>query len=82
VAEIAARIAGVNSIGIFCPDKDRRRVRALSLLCFWAIRELGITLEALSRRSRIFQSSIIMLVQRGEQIAETEGYSLLNELKL
>ena len=59
VAEIVARIAGVNSTGIFTPGKERRRVQASSLLCFWAVRELGITLAALARRSRIFQSSIV-----------------------
>ena len=57
-------------------------VYARSLLCFWASRELGISLAELSRRTGISQSSISMSVQRGEQIVETEGHSLLKELKL
>ncbi|UCG08080.1 MAG: transposase [Desulfobacterales bacterium] len=82
LAEIVAGITGVKPSRIFSPGKKRSRVRARSLLCFWATRELGITLAELSRRTRISQSSISMSVHRGEQIAEREGYSLLNELKL
>jgi hypothetical protein len=82
LAEIVAGITGVKPSRIFSPGKKRSRVRARSLLCFWATKELGITLAELSRRTRISQSSISMSVHRGEQIAEREGYSLLNELKL
>lgn len=82
LAKIVAGITGVEPSRIFSPGKDRSRVRARSLLCFWAARELGIPLAELSRRTRISQSSISMSVHRGEQIVEREGYSLLNELKL
>lgn len=82
LAKIVAGITGVKPSRIFSPGKDRGRVRARSLLCFWANRELGISLAQLSRRTRISQSSISMSVHRGEQIVELERYSLLNELKL
>ena len=75
-------LTGVKPSRIFSPGKDRSRVRARSLLCFWAARELGITLAELSRRTRISLSSISTSVHRGEQIVEKEGYSLLNEIKL
>jgi hypothetical protein len=81
LADIVAGITGVKPSRIFSPGKDRSRVRARSLLCFWANRELGISLAELSRRTRISQSSISLSVQRGEQIVEKEGYSLLNGLK-
>ena len=82
LAQVVAGITGVRASRIFSPGKERSRVRARSLLCFWATRELGISLAELPRRIRISQSSISMSVHRGEQIAETEGYSLLNEIKL
>jgi len=81
-ADIVAGITGVKPSRIFSPNKDRSRIHARSILCFWATRELGISLAALSRRIRISASSISMAVQRGEQMVEREGYSLLNELKL
>jgi hypothetical protein len=80
LVKIVAGITGVQPSRIFSPAKDRSRVRARSLLCYWANRELGITLAELSRRTRISPSSISMSVHRGEQIAEREGYSLLNKL--
>ena len=82
LAEIVAGLTGVKPSRIFSPGKDRSRVYARSLLCFWATRELGISLAELSRRTRISQSSISKSVQRGEQIVEKEGYLWLNELKL
>ena len=82
LAKIVARLTGVKPSRIFSPGKDRSRVYARSLLCFWAVRQLGISMAELSRRTRISQSSISKSVQRGEQIVEKEGYSLLNELKL
>ena len=82
LAKIVARLTGVKPSRIFSPGKDRSRVYARSLLCFWAVRQLGISMAELSRRTRISQSSISKSVQRGEQIVEKKGYSLLNELKL
>jgi REP element-mobilizing transposase RayT len=82
LAEIVAGITGVKPSRIFSPGKDRRRVYARSLLCFWATRELGISLAELSRRTRISQSSISMSAHRGEQIVESEGHSLLDAMKL
>jgi hypothetical protein len=82
LAEIVAGITGVKASRIFSPGKNRSRVQARSLLCFWAARELGISLAELSRRTRISQSSISMSVHRGEHIVERKGYSLFNELKL
>ncbi len=81
LANIVAKITKVKVSRILSPGKDRKRVRARSLLCFWANRELGIPLAELSRRTHVAQSSISASVQRGEQIVEREGYSLLTELK-
>jgi putative transposase len=82
LAEIVAELTKVKPSRIFRPGKDRRRVRARSLLCFWANRGLGISLAELSRRTQISQSTISTSVHRGEQIVENDGYSLLSELKL
>ena len=82
LAEIVAGITGVKPSKIFSPGKNRSRVHARSLLCYWAVSELGITLAELSRRAHISQSSISMSVHRGEQIVEKEGYSLMNNMKL
>ena len=38
---------------IWSPGKYRRTVKARSLLCYWAVRELGIIMASLSRRLHI-----------------------------
>ena len=82
IAEIVVGITGVKPSRILRPEKKRSTVRARSLLCFWATRELGIILAKLARRISIPLSSISMSVHCGEQIAEREGHLLLTELKL
>ena len=57
--------------------KSRRRVAARSLLCFWAVRELGISMTELSRRLDLSLSGVSQSVTRGENIAETNGFKFL-----
>ncbi len=41
---------------IWGPGKKRKRVEAISLLCYWAVRDLGINMAELARRSKPFLS--------------------------
>lgn len=48
---IAARVSELTDIDksqIFLPGKERNRVKARSLFCYWAVRELGISMSELS----------------------------------
>jgi len=56
--------------------KDRKRVQARSLLCYWAVRELGISMSELSRKLRLSLAGVSQSVRRGETIAVEAGYSL------
>ena len=58
--------------------KARRRVAARSLLCFWVVRELGISMTELSRRLNLSLSGVSQSVMRGEKIAEINGFKLLD----
>ena len=62
---------------IWKAGKARRRVAARSLLCFWAVRELGISMTELSRRLNFSLSGVSQSVTRGEKIAEINGLRLL-----
>ena len=77
--DVAARITEVPSQEILKPGKDRQRVRARSLLCYWAVRELGMTMTEMSRSSGLSVPAISMAVQRGEKFTH-EMKSLLPEL--
>jgi putative transposase len=49
--------------------KQRRRVSARSLLCYWAINELEMTGEAVGQRLKMSSSAVSRAAGRGEKIA-------------
>ncbi len=76
VAERAAAILGVKSEQIWQKGKHRQIVKARSLLCYWAVLELGISTTELARRIGMTQSAISNSVYRGESIARENRYEL------
>ncbi len=64
---------------IFQPGKQPVKVKARSLFCYWAVRELGFTMADLAPKLNISQPAVSMSTQRGEQIASENGYSLMDE---
>jgi REP element-mobilizing transposase RayT len=76
-ADRAADIFGLSPSDLFRPGKYPSTVRARSLLCYWANRELGMTTMELAHKLGICQSAVTKASQRGEQIATENHYSLL-----
>jgi putative transposase len=77
---IANKIGSVMEIDaseIYKSGKSRSRVAARSLFCFWAVRELGISMTELSRRLNLSLSGVSQSVIRGEKIVEANGFKLL-----
>ena len=60
----------------FTGHKQRTRVEARSLLCYWAVRDLGITMAELARRLNLSLSWVSLSVKRGGRIAQEKGYKL------
>jgi len=82
IDKIADRVAEIYSIKpeeIFQPGKQPTKAKARSLLCYWAVRELGLTMADLAPKFNISQPAVSMSAQRGEQIASENGYSLMDE---
>lgn len=63
---------------VWLPGRYKELVTARSLICFWAVRELGVRLASLARRFNIWAVAISKSVRRGAEIAEKKG----NELDL
>ena len=57
--------------------KYQRIVEAWSLLCHWAVRELGVPMSSLGRKLRISIPAVSGAVTRGRRIAETNGFVLI-----
>ncbi len=72
----AARLAGIDSRRIWQPGRYRKRVKARSLLCFWAVQELGVPQAALAGRLGISSAAVSKSVRRGATIAKENNYKL------
>ena len=64
---------------ILGPGKNRHKVRARSLLCYWATRELGETMTSLADRMGMSVANVSISVQRGEGIIR-ENFMDINGL--
>ena len=67
------RLSGLPGNEVLSPGKQRYRVKARSVLCFWAVRELGMTATALAKELSISQPAVNNAVSRGERIVREKG---------
>ena len=54
------------------------RVKAKSLLCYWAVRDLGIGMAQIARRLNLSLAGVSQSVKRGETIVQQKGYNLID----
>jgi hypothetical protein len=62
---------------ILSKRRQQRRVKARSLLCFWAVREIGMSLRALAGQLEMSAPGVGFAVERGEAIVQANGYELI-----
>jgi len=82
IDKLADRVADIFSVKpeeIFQPGKQPVKVKARSLFCYWAVRELGFTMTDLAPKLNISQPAVSISAQRVECIALENGYSLLDD---
>ena len=53
---------------ILFPGKQLQRAKARSLLCYWAVKELGISTTSVANKPGMLQSSVSRTVERGTRI--------------
>ena len=76
LAQVVARLLGANVAEVWEKGQKSLTVQARSLLCHWAIHELGMTATALGKRLNLTQPGATRAAQRGEKIALQKGWSL------
>jgi hypothetical protein len=79
VAIRVAEVLGVDVEKVWAAGKHKETVQARSLLCYWAVRELGETMVSLSRRLNLSVTAVGKAVIRGESLAKVNGYLLHDE---
>jgi len=77
VADRVSQIYGIEPRYILSKGRQRERVDARSLLCYWAVRELGMSLTELARCFGMSPSAVGYSVERGELIATDNNYQLI-----
>ena len=72
-----ADVFGIPPAAILRPGKQALSVKARSVLCFWGVRELGITSVELAYSLGLCPSAVTKAAQRGEKLAAENHYSLM-----
>ena len=78
IAERVAEVLEMEPDEVFSKGRQSRKVRARSLLCFWAARELGMSHTTLAKKLEMSPAGVGFSVERGESIAKKDNYLLIN----
>ncbi len=62
---------------LYSKSRQKKRSDARSLMCYWAVRELGMNGTDLARHLGLSQSGVVYSVNKGEKIVKKKGYRLL-----
>lgn len=76
MAERVCEVLELDKSDLWTAGKDRNRVRARSLFCYWAARELGTSQAELGRKLNISPAAVSFSVKRGEEMVTEHNYSL------
>jgi len=77
VAAKVSEVLKMKTEDIWAKGKYQRIVEARSLLCYWAVRELGMPMSNLSIKLGLSIPSVSVSVRRGQRIAEENEFTLL-----
>jgi len=78
IADRVAQVLEIEPDEVFSKGRQNRKLRARSLLCFWAARELGMPHTAFAKRLEMSFAGVGFSVERGESIAKKGKYLLIN----
>ncbi len=77
VVEKVAEVFEIKPEKIWQPGNQPLRVKARSLVCYWAVRELGMSGTSVGKLLGIGQPAVSRAVMRGEKFAQDTNLSLL-----
>jgi len=77
ITKRVAEIYNIDPREVLSKGKQKLKVETRSLFCFWAVKELGMSLRELSRKLEMSPPAVGYSVERGEAIAREKGYLLI-----
>lgn len=78
IAQRVVEVLGMDPDEVYSKGRQARKVKARSLLCYWASRELGISHTVLAKKLEMSLAAIGFSVERGESIVK-EGKCFLEK---
>jgi REP element-mobilizing transposase RayT len=79
VAERVAQLMNMDVSEIFRRGKEKQLVQARSVLCYWAARELNVSMAKLCRKLKLSAAAVSLSVRRGEKIVLDNNYTLIDK---
>jgi putative transposase len=69
-----AKLLGIDVSVVWSAGKYRHIVEARSLLCYWAVRDLGVSMTSLAKRLKLSVAAIAQSVKRGARLKQEKSY--------
>ncbi len=76
IGEKVSKIYGIPEEEIYSKGRRKAQVKARDLLCYWAVRELGMSCTDVAKHFGMSQPGVGYAVSRGEKIAKKHKYKL------
>jgi putative transposase len=73
---LVAELLEINPSQVWAAGKQPERVKARSLFCYWAVRELGYTATSIGLKLGVSQPAVSQAVRRGEVLVAERGWQL------
>ena len=77
IARRVARLLEVAPEDVWSPGRYKRLVMARSLLCYWAVRKLNVSMASMARRLGISTVAVSKSVRRGATAVKENNYQLI-----
>jgi hypothetical protein len=77
IARRVSEITGIDEEEVYSRGRQKDRVKARSILCYWAVREAGIPIRTLARRLGISGPGVGYAMERGAAIVRENHYVLM-----
>ena len=82
IIPVAADLVSVDQESLIGPSKERAVVKARTLLCYWAVRELGMSMTDVANRMKIAVPTVSVAAKKGGRIVKKEGLVLAEILNI
>jgi putative transposase len=73
---VVAETMKIDRAEVCAVGKQPQHVQARSLLCYWAVREIGLTATSMAKFLGVSQPAVTQAVERGQRLAAERGWQL------